>query len=69
MRYDLIKKNNIGKPASRTGRYLNYAIGEIIPVLIGILIAIQLNTFKSNNDKRNQEIAHLENILSDLKQD
>jgi hypothetical protein len=54
---------------NKTGKYLKYAIGEIILVVIGILIAIQLNTFKNNNDKRNEEITHLENILSDLKQD
>ena len=53
----------------KTGKYFKYAIGEIILVVIGILIAIQLNTFKNNNDKRNEEITHLENILSDLKQD
>ena len=53
----------------KTGKYLKYAIGEIILVVIGILIAIQLNTVKNKNDKRIEEITHLENILSDLKQD
>lgn len=54
---------------NKTGKYLKYAIGEIILVVIGILIAIQLNTVKNNNEKRNEEITHLENMLSDLKQD
>jgi hypothetical protein len=54
---------------NRFGKYLTYAIGEIILVVIGILIAIQLNTLKNKSDKRNEEITHLENILSDLKQD
>jgi len=58
-----------GKPAFAAGRYFKYAIGEIVLVVIGILIAIQLNSFKNNKDKRNEEITHLENILSDLKQD
>jgi hypothetical protein len=53
----------------KKGKYLKYAIGEIILVVIGILIAIQLNAVKNKNDKRNEEITHLENILSDLKQD
>ena len=53
----------------KTGKYLKYAFGEIFLVVIGILIAIQLNTLKNKNDKRNEEINHLENILSDLKQD
>ena len=53
----------------KTRKYVKYAIGEIILVVIGILIAIQLNTFKNKGDKRNEEVTHLENILSDLKQD
>jgi hypothetical protein len=35
-------ENKTGKPACRTGRYLKYAIGEIILVVIGILIAENL---------------------------
>jgi len=54
---------------NKTGKYFKYAIGEIVLVVIGILIAIQLNTLKNKSDKRNEEITHLENILSDLKQD
>jgi hypothetical protein len=53
----------------KTGKYLRYAFGEIFLVVIGILIAIQLNTLKNKNDKRIEEINHLDNILSDLKQD
>jgi hypothetical protein len=54
---------------NKTGKYFKYAIGEIILVVIGILIAIQLNAVKNKNDKRIEEVTHLENILSDLKQD
>lgn len=54
---------------NRTKKYLLYALGEIILVVIGILIALQINTAKNKNDKRTEEIIHLENILSDLKQD
>ncbi|WP_104734577.1 DUF6090 family protein [Hanstruepera ponticola] len=53
----------------KTGKYFKYAIGEIVLVVIGILIALQINTVKNKNDKRAEEITHLENILSDLKQD
>ena len=28
----------------RTGKYLKYAIGEIVLVVIGILIALEINT-------------------------
>ena len=36
IRYDLMGKN-------KTGKYLTYAIGEIILVVIGILIALSIN--------------------------
>ena len=54
---------------NKTGKYLKYAIGEIVLVVIGILIAIQLNSIKTNSEKRLDEITHLENLASDLKQD
>jgi hypothetical protein len=62
-----IRQNMLSE--GKTGKYFKYAIGEIILVVIGILIAIQLNTLKNKSDKRNEEITHLDNILSDLKQD
>ena len=34
-----MEKNKAGKPAFATGRYLKYAFGEIVVVVIGILIA------------------------------
>ena len=37
---------------NKTGKYLKNALGEIVLVVIGILIAIQLNSAKQNNDKR-----------------
>lgn len=45
IRYNLITKN-------KTGRYLKYAIGEIILVVIGILIALQINNW--NEDRKDQ---------------
>jgi len=54
---------------NKSGKYFKYALGEIVLVVIGILIAIQFNSVKQNNDKRTEEINHLKNILSDLNQD
>ncbi len=54
---------------NRFSKYLIYAIGEIALVVIGILIAIQLNGIKNEKEQRADEIVHLENLLSDLKQD
>ena len=36
IRQQLLKKGNLSRPASPAGRYLAYAIGEIMLVMIGI---------------------------------
>ena len=52
--------------SGKTGRYLKYAIGEIVLVVIGILIALQLNTLKADIEERKIETSHLQNIREDL---
>jgi hypothetical protein len=49
-----MKKNKTGKPIFATGRYLKYAIGEIVLVVIGILIAVAINSKynASQNEKK-----------------
>ena len=62
IRYDLMEKN-------KTGKYLKYAIGEIILVMIGILLALQVNNW---NEKSKEDIVlkeALKQIAQDLKQD
>ncbi|WP_455170523.1 DUF6090 family protein [Aegicerativicinus sediminis] len=51
---------------NKTSRYLKYAIGEIILVVIGILIALQLNNL--NDDRKNiaEEIIILNNLKDNL---
>ncbi|PTM10363.1 MAG: hypothetical protein DA407_03845 [Bacteroidetes bacterium] len=62
IRYDLMEKN-------KTSKYLKYAIGEIILVVIGILIALQLNAWKEEINA-NQELKTSMNLmLDDLSQD
>ena len=51
---------------NKTGKYLKYAIGEIILVVIGILIALQININNENQKKREFEITILENIKEDI---
>lgn len=41
---------------NRVTQYLAYAIGEIILVVIGILIALQVNNW--NENRKNGEIEH-----------
>ncbi len=47
-------------------KYLRYAIGEIVLVVIGILIALQLNTWKENKIEQRKESIYLDNIKRDL---
>ena len=53
----------------KTGKYIKYALGEIILVVIGILIALQIHNW---NEYRKQEVAEkefLQGIKTDLKED
>jgi len=47
-------------------KYARYAIGEILLVVIGILIALQINNWNENLKTRNKELTYLENIKTDL---
>jgi hypothetical protein len=58
----LIEKN-------KTGKYLKYAIGEIILVVIGILIALSINNWNQNRNSITQAKKHLETIELNLKDD
>lgn len=51
---------------NKFSKYLIYAIGEIILVVIGILIALQINNANENKKKRDFEITILENIQEDI---
>ena len=62
IRYDLMEKN-------KTGKYLKYAFGEIILVVIGILIALQINNWNEKKNSINQAEKHLETISLNLKDD
>jgi len=51
---------------NRVMAYLRYAIGEILLVVIGILIALQVNNWNSNRIEKNKESVYLKNIKRDL---
>ncbi|NNF22465.1 MAG: hypothetical protein HKN67_11015, partial [Saprospiraceae bacterium] len=46
--------------------YLVYAIGEMILVVIGILIALSINNWNNDNQKREREIFYLGGIKNNL---
>ena len=50
---------------NKTGKYFKYAIGEIVLVVIGILIALQINNFNEQRKDRIKEQV----ILNQLKED
>ncbi len=62
IRYDLMNQN-------KTSKYLKYAIGEIILVVIGILIALQINNWneKQKLDSKTQD--YYAQLLDDLNSD
>jgi hypothetical protein len=53
----------------KTSKYLKYAFGEIILVVIGILIALQINNWNENQKAKTTEIYVLKEILSNLNED
>lgn len=52
---------------NKFSQYLIYAIGEIVLVVIGILIALQINNTSENKKKRQIELSYLERLVIDLK--
>lgn len=51
----------------KTTKYLKYAFGEIVLVVIGILIALQINNWNEDRKIRNAEIEILQNLKTELK--
>jgi hypothetical protein len=54
---------------NKRGKYLKYAIGEIILVVIGILIALQINNWNQNRLLKNDEVLLVKQLLQDTKAD
>jgi hypothetical protein len=50
-------------------KYVLYGVGEIILVVIGILIAIQLNNINENRKERDKELTFLLRLKDDINSD
>ena len=53
---------------NKTGRYLKYAIGEIALVMIGILLALQVNTWNNNRELKKEEQKIIKSLLGEFKE-
>jgi hypothetical protein len=62
-----IRKNLLAE--GKTTKYFKYAIGEIILVVIGILIALQINNWNEGRKENIHQRSVLSNLLQDLKSD
>ncbi len=60
IRYDLMESKKIR-------RYLKYSIGEIVLVVIGILIALQVNNWNEERKDAVREMEYLENLRSEMR--
>ncbi len=60
IRYNLME-------TGKTTKYLKYAIGEIVLVVVGILIALSLNSWKEKNELRTQELNTLKQLKEEFK--
>ena len=54
---------------NKTAKYFKYAIGEIILVVIGILIALSINNLSNNNKDRELEKQYISSLINDLEAD
>ena len=62
IRYNLMEQN-------KTGKYFKYAIGEILLVVIGILIALSINNWNDQKKSAETELLYYQRILDDFKLD
>lgn len=66
IRKNLLSDGKTGTPAFAAGRYIKYAVGEIVLVVIGILIALQINNWNENNKLHKRERTLLNELKTNL---
>ena len=66
IRKSIVGSGSIFKATSPTARYLLYALGEIVLVVLGILIALQVNNWYAHKKNMLLEQSFLERLKTDL---
>jgi len=71
IRQNLIMENppKENSRAGKTGKYLKYAIGEIVLVMIGILLALQINNWNEHRKNKISWRTYNKSLIKDLEQD
>ncbi len=66
IRHETLTDNPPDGRAGKFSKYPRYAFGEILLVVIGILIALQINNWNENRKASLLEIVTLRNLKEDL---
>lgn len=53
----------------KTRKYLLYGVGEIVLIIIGILIALQIDNWNANRQEMNALASHLQGIATNIRSD
>jgi hypothetical protein len=65
--FRIIRQNSLME--NKTGKYFKYAIGEIVLVVIGILIALSINNWNENQKNAQWEQRFLKDLRNELQSD
>jgi len=65
--FSKIRQNLLSE--GKIGKYLKYAVGEIVLVVIGILIALQINNWNEHRKQDNKRQGYYHQLLDDLNRD
>lgn len=66
IRYQAMNEHKTGKQINPVSRYFKYAIGEIILVVLGILIALQINNWNEQRKDQIKESLFLKQVHSEF---
>tara|TARA_R110001632_G_scaffold92909_1_gene198228 strand:- start:44 stop:1180 length:1137 start_codon:yes stop_codon:yes gene_type:complete len=61
-----LEKNPPAGRAGKTGKYFKYAIGEVVLVVLGILIALQINNWNEQRKLKEIELNAISEVRNDL---